>query len=567
MKALVLAAGYGTRLLPYTRLVPKPLFPVGDCPVLEKTITQLCGSGCSEIIINTHHLHQQIEAFIAEKKFPIPVHTRYEPEILGTGGAIKNTSDILGDSPFMVINSDIITDINFKTVYNFHLSHIHPATLVLHDHEVFNNVSATADGFITGFHSDSSPLDRASSRLAFTGIQVLDPELTALIPENTCYSSIDLYKNMISEHMKIKAYISKNHLWTDIGTPESYREATYRFSVQNAFRTAFPEYSGDPVNISHLAGDGSDRQWFRLTSEGFSMVMADHGIRKQSPVTEVDSFIAINRHLASKGVPVPEIYHAEPFSGLVFMEDLGNIHLQSHVKHTKDGNDILNAYKSIIDSLVHMSVSCAVDFSPAYAYQTADYNRNLILEKECRYFVEAFLQGYLHLDISYDRLENDFHYLSEKTLSNSLIGFMHRDFQSRNIMFHNKRFYFIDFQGGRIGPIQYDLASLLLDPYVALPFRLHSPLLDYTVNKLSSVTNINKETFYNGYIYCSLTRNLQILGAFGYLSTVKGKPFFEQYIPAAMQSLRYCLNKTTAQELPELKSVLKSMPKAVVNGL
>ncbi len=563
MKALILAAGYGTRLLPYTQHVPKPLFPVGDCPVLERTIIHLYRSGCSEIIINTHHLHQQIEAFIAERKFPIPVHTRFEPEILGTGGAIKNTSDVLGDSPFMVINSDIITDINLKAVYDFHLSHIHPATLVLHDHKAFNTVSVTEDNFITGFHGDSSPSDKASSLLAFTGIQVLDPELTTLIPRNTCYSSIDLYKNMIAKYVKIKAYISKNHLWTDIGTPESYREATYRFSVQDAFKTAFPEYSGDPVNISHLAGDGSDRQWFRLTSEGFSMVMADHGIRKQSSVTEVDSFIAINRHLAAKGISVPEIYHAEPFSGLVFLEDLGNTHLQSHIKLTKDGNDILNAYKSVIDSLVRMSVSCAKDFIPAYAYQTADYNQNLILEKECRYFVEAFLQGYLHLGISYDRLENDFLYLSEKALSNSFIGFMHRDFQSRNIMFHNNRFYFIDFQGGRIGPVQYDLASLLLDPYVALPLRLQSLLLDYTVNKLSSVKNIDKETFCNGYIYCSLTRNLQILGAFGYLSTVKGKPFFEQYIPAALQSLQHCLNKTTAQELLELKSVLNS----VVNGL
>jgi len=558
MKALILAAGFGTRLLPYTKLVPKPLFPVGKFTALERTIMHLMGSGCSEIVINTHHLHRQVEAFISEKNFPIQVHTRFEPKILGTGGAIKNTSDVLGNSPFIVINSDIITDINIKDVYDFHMNHTHPATLVLHDYEIFNKVVVMEDNFITGFHGHSSPPDMNSSLLAFTGIQVLDPELTERIEGNTHSSSIDLYSKMISEDIKIKAYISKNHLWTDIGTPESYKEAVYRFTIQDALTTAFPEYSEDKITTLHLAGDGSDRQWYRVASQNFSMIMADHGIRKQPPVTEVDSFIAINRHLEANGVNVPKIYHAEPFSGLVFLEDLGDVHLQSHVYQKKEDN-IFDIYKHIIDDLVHMSVSCAKHFSPECTYQTADYNQNLILEKECRYFVEAFLQGYLNLDISYDSLKNDFIVLSNKALSNSFVGFMHRDFQSRNIMYHNEKFYFIDFQGGRLGPIQYDLASLIIDPYVSLPLVIQSLLLDYATNSLSSIKHIDPERFYNGYMYCSLTRNLQILGAFGFLSKVKEKTFFEQYIPTAIQSLQHCLGQTSSRELPDLKSVVNGL--------
>lgn len=559
MKALILAAGYGTRLRPYTRQTPKSLFPVGGRPVLERVIMQLTASGCSEIVINTHHLSSQIEAFIADKHYPIAVHTRFEPHILGTGGAIRNTSDILGDRPFMVVNSDIVTDIDLKAVYDFHQGHRHPATLVLHDRDEFNAVSVTEDGFISAFHAVPSPSAPVPERLAFTGIQMLDPELIDLIPQDTHYSSIDLYRHMITRHMNIKAYVVQNHFWTDIGTPARYRDAAYQFSVRKAFETAFPDCSNDPIHITRLAGDGSDRSWFRLTSGSASMVMADHGIREASTTAQVDSFIHINQHLASKDIPVPAIYLADAFSGLVYLEDLGDIHLQQHVAQLEDRNRLLSVYQRVIDILIRMSISCVDGFDPGYTYQTADYNQDLILEKECRYFVEAFLQGYRHLDIAYDQLENDFISLSEKALAHAFTGFMHRDFQSRNIMLRENQFYVIDVQGARIGPLQYDLASLLLDPYVALPAETQSALLAYALKSLSSATDLNEAAFHHGYIYCSLTRNLQILGAFGYLGTVKKKPFFRQYIPAALISLRRCLEQTDPREFSRLKSVVKGL--------
>ena len=100
MKALILAAGYGTRLRPYTDFTPKPLFTIDGRPLLDILITQLIEAGCSGIIINTHHLHQKIEAFIAEQNYAVPVHLRHETRILGTGGAIKNVSDFWDDKPF-----------------------------------------------------------------------------------------------------------------------------------------------------------------------------------------------------------------------------------------------------------------------------------------------------------------------------------------------------------------------------------------------------------------------------------------------------------------------------------
>ena len=109
-KAMILAAGFGTRLLPFTEQTPKAMFTIGGRPIIDRTIRYLTDAGCSAILINTHHRHHQIEAFIAAGNYPVPVETRYEPEILGTGGGIKNAADFFDHRPFVVLNSDIITD-------------------------------------------------------------------------------------------------------------------------------------------------------------------------------------------------------------------------------------------------------------------------------------------------------------------------------------------------------------------------------------------------------------------------------------------------------------------------
>ena len=140
MKALILAAGFGTRLLPHTARLPKPLFPLAGRPLIDHLIEQLKKSGATEIMINTHHLHEMVEAHVARSSFSVPVHTRFEPVILETGGAVKNLADFWDNEPFLVINCDIITDIDLKEVYEFHRTHTHLATLVMHDHERFNTV-------------------------------------------------------------------------------------------------------------------------------------------------------------------------------------------------------------------------------------------------------------------------------------------------------------------------------------------------------------------------------------------------------------------------------------------
>ncbi len=560
MKALILAAGFGTRLLPYTETVPKPLFTVSGQPLIDIIIKRLHKFGCDEIFVNTHYKHVKVETFIASQKYPLPVKTIYEPKILGTGGAIKNIENYLDDSPFFVINSDILFSFDLKKIYDFHLNHTHPATLVLHDFEEFNHVAVTEDHTIIDFASIKEDSKNSfSTKLCFTGIQVIDPTILDHIPDSIFYSSIDAYRDMISSGKKIKAFIDKEGYWNDIGTPERYIEASYEIMSSIAFETAFPNYAGGMIQKNRLAGDGSDRSWYRLKSNDYSLIMVDHGIKSDDIITECDSFIAIGQHLHAQKIPVPEIYHYDAFSGLVFLEDLGDKHLQSLVQDIKSSEDIIILYKAIINGLIELSVNGIRGFKETWTYQTSEYDTEVIIEKECRYFIESFVREYLGKDLFFNDYEKEFSIIAEKALENAISGFIHRDMQSRNIMIDKGRFFFIDFQGGRRGPFQYDLASLLIDPYVQLPHDIQSQLLDYCTEILYPSSDTGKKTFMSTYSYCAVTRNLQILGAFGFLSKEKGKTYFQSYIPSAVKTLAHNLNLLETDELPKLMALVKNI--------
>ncbi|MDQ1329832.1 MAG: hypothetical protein QG578_94 [Thermodesulfobacteriota bacterium] len=564
MKALILAAGLGTRLAPYTDHTPKPLFPVAGRPLLDIIIRNLEAAGCESIIINTHHLHNKIDAFLNSRQYSIPVKTLYEPVILGTGGAIKNAGAFWNNRPFIVINSDIYTDIDLSKVYRFHLDHDHTATLVLTDYEEFNNVLVGKDDSIIGFGNrcaDSLPPANQENirRLAFTGIQVLDPEILDFIPANSFSNSIDVFRQMISAGKKIHAFMPEKHSWNDLGTPEKYTETVTREAAPKAFRLAFPDYKDHEINMIRLKGDGSDRRWSRLSSEKYSLILADHGIKKELSATEADSFIAIGIHLHDRGLPVPEIILHDSFSGLVFLEDLGDMNFQTVILGAKSQSEIISWYKTVIDLLIKMSLDGGSGFDVSWTYQTPCYTEELILEKECRYFTDAFLKGYLNKDIDFNEYENEFRVIASRALEYQVKGFMHRDMQSRNIMVKEGGIYFIDFQGGRLGPVQYDLASLLIDPYVGLPSGVRSELAGYCAGRISSPAGIKADDFLQSFRYCSITRNLQILGAFGYLTRVKWKPFFEKYIPAALKSLKESLETPEGKDFPKLKSLIDNL--------
>lgn len=563
MKAMILAAGLGTRLAPYTQTLPKPLFPIAESVMIDRTIHQLVNSGATDIMINTHHLSRKIEQYIQVQNYPVNVQTRFEPQILGTGGAIKNISDFWQQGSLLVVNGDIVTDIDFYQVYQFHISHSHSITMVMHDYPDLNGVSVNQDKFITEFGRVGQPTKTpCEKRLAYTGIQVIDHHILKIIPTNTFCSIIEIYKNFLSKKGKIVAYIADHHSWHDMGTPKGFRSAVLEQLVLKAFTKSGADFSNAPFKIKEktLAGDGSDRKWSRLYNPSLSLVLADHGIVGFKKKSETASFIHIGQYLHKKKIPVPKIFASDIFSGLVIMEDLGDTHLHSLILAAKDRKKKVNLYREVINQLLLMSTRGYEDFDTRWTFQTERYDRQLILEKECRYFMEAFINDFLGIKVSYEDLRSEFEMLSHMTLKNAIIGLMHRDCQSRNIMWHNDQCYFIDFQSARIGPIQYDLASLLIDPYVELDENLQAELLNYYDCQIALIAPKWYGKWQTGYTYCRLTRNLQILGAFSYLSGVKGKPFFARYIPKAVETLKNSLNTHPMTKFTGLAELVDRIP-------
>ncbi|HSO66873.1 MAG TPA: sugar phosphate nucleotidyltransferase [Desulfatirhabdiaceae bacterium] len=558
MKALILAAGFGTRLLPYSSHTPKPLFPIGGTPLLDRIIRQLVLAGCTEVMINTHYLANRIQAFLNHQTYPIPVGTIFEPTILGTGGAIRNLESFWKDQPFMVVNADIVTDIDLSSVYAFHIDSGAAATLVLTDFPEVNTVLIDADYRVQGFiQSNDFNLIPSGVRLTFTGIQVVSPHVIQAIPSNQPYSSINLYRNLISANWPVMSWIAPAGSWVDIGTPDRYHQVACNFLIKNAFLSAFGRRPVEPIDQIRLDGDGSDRRWHRIMSQGQSLILADHGIRLQADgVTEADAFIAIGTHLHQRGVSVPFQAAADPFSGLVFMEDLGDIHLQVIIQGIQNDLDIIERYQPVICELIQFAQEGEQGFDISWTYQTPCYDTSLILEKECLYFLNAFIKGYLEIDDVETGLQEEFDEIAKETMRNAHMGLMHRDMQSRNIMVHNGRIWFIDFQGTRIGPVQYDLASLLIDPYVNLALSVQEKLFNYYMDKWSTHQILDRNRFRTGYQYCCLTRNLQILGAFGYLTRVKNKSRFQPYIPVALDTLDKNLDTFFPDQFDRLKQIV-----------
>ncbi len=217
---MILAAGLGTRLRPLTSNVPKALVPVGNRPVIERVIEYLKTQGVTEIVVNAHHHHGQIVKHLKNARLGAEIEVRVEPKILGTGGGIKNTEDFWSNEPFFVINADILTDINLAEAYRAHKKDGNLVTLVLHDHEPFNQIRID-----DGLNITDIARENQTGWLAFTGIHIMEPELLSHIARGVYSNIIDCYLELIKTGEPLRAHISEGHLWRDIGSVESYRLA------------------------------------------------------------------------------------------------------------------------------------------------------------------------------------------------------------------------------------------------------------------------------------------------------------------------------------------------------
>ncbi len=213
MQAMILAAGFGTRLLPYTEKKPKPLFPLLNTPLLHIAIEKLVGAGFNRIIINTHHLREQFKTI--PEKYP-RVILQKEEKILGTGGGLRWALKNLRDEPLLIMNGDIYHTIDPMAIYQHHLHNHNRVTLAVHDYPRFNTLEMK-EGRLIGFYGQGTV-----DALAFTGIHVIDPQVLETLPmgEKTCI--IQRYAELLHNKERISLFRTDKFFWSDMGTPHDY---------------------------------------------------------------------------------------------------------------------------------------------------------------------------------------------------------------------------------------------------------------------------------------------------------------------------------------------------------
>ncbi|MFH1075498.1 MAG: NDP-sugar synthase [Pseudomonadota bacterium] len=305
MKALILAAGFGTRLRPLTLTTPKPLFPILNRPIIDITIHQLKEAGCEAIAINTHHLAERIAGHISNQSYGVQVMNKLEPVILGTAGAVKNLKDFWDDNPFIVINGDILTDIDLYAAYNFHKSQNTAATLVLHDLPRFNSVLVDKNEYIIGFDKPNSGCERRDNfrRLAFTGIHIMSHALLDFIPSGNFSCIIDIYQKMIDLGVKIKGFIVSGHYWEDIGSLSGYRHAVrdslaHRFQLPGVLSQAKDIFVGNDFQI----GKGSRLEGWNAI--GDSVIAGENCLIRDSIVWDeaiIKDGVVVEKSVIGKG--------------------------------------------------------------------------------------------------------------------------------------------------------------------------------------------------------------------------------------------------------------------------
>ena len=227
MKAMVLAAGFGTRLQPLTHVLPKPMFPVLGRPLLSHTFDILESANITDVAVNVHHLPDFIINYFEKQKLhDLILHFSREEKILGTAGGIKKMEGFLEGGPFILINSDIITDIKLDKVIDFHKKNNSKLTLVVRQDispEQYDSIEICKDGRIVHFVGASSMnIPGNTTRVMFTGIQIIEPEIFKRIPEGQfCGTTESIFPQMIQDEVPVYGYLH-NGYWKDMGNRENY---------------------------------------------------------------------------------------------------------------------------------------------------------------------------------------------------------------------------------------------------------------------------------------------------------------------------------------------------------
>ena len=311
-----------------------------------------------------------------------------------------------------------------------------------------------------------------------------------------------------------------------------------------------------------LPPSGSYREYLRLKSTHFNAIGTWNEDEKEN-----NAFVSFSSHLRSCGINVPEIYEYDPHDYIYLQEDLGDITLFAFLSDIRNkvgfSAEIIDAYRKVIRVLPAIQVTAAKEIDFNFCYPRKAFDRQSMMW-DLNYFKYYFLKL---AKVSFDEqaLEDDYTTFCDYLLKAEGSFFMMRDFQSRNILLRHGEPWFIDYQGGRRGPLQYDLASLLYDAKADIPQAVREELIEEYLDQLTEIIPVNRKEFKQFFYGFVVIRMMQAMGAYGFRGFYEKKTHFLKSIPFALLNLNVVMkNIDLPVQLPELYSVLNSLSESAV---
>jgi len=322
----------------------------------------------------------------------------------------------------------------------------------------------------------------------------------------------------------------------------------------------FDQHFRAPVDrIQPLQGQlgGSGRNIFRLSGGNRSAIGILYPVHEENV-----AFLEFSRHFRKYRLPVPEIYAEDLTHGAYIEEDLGDTTLFEYLSQNRNGEGIpsgvIDAYLNVVGLLPRFQVEAGRDLNYKVCYPRASFDRQSI-SWDLNYFKYYFLR-LAGIPFNEQALENDFARLTKFLLAANHDYFLYRDFQSRNIMLRDGQPYFLDYQGGRKGALQYDIASLLYDAKADLPPEVRQNLLNHYLENLGRFADIKHRDFMQHYYAYVYVRIMQAMGAYGFRGFYERKPHFLQSVPYALRNIRWLLhNVELPVPLPSLMEAFTAM--------
>ncbi|MDR1726151.1 MAG: phosphotransferase [Bacteroidales bacterium] len=323
--------------------------------------------------------------------------------------------------------------------------------------------------------------------------------------------------------------------------------------IETNIRRLFQQYFGENIlEIIPLSAHGSARKYYRLLGKSCKCLATYNDNRKEN-----EAFLSYEKQLLNHKINVPRIYISDLDNNIYLQQDLGDITLYDLTAKNNYNSFPFDFYRKVITCLPDIQMT-GKDFDYTFAYPRKAFDRQSI-DWDLQYFKYYFLKM-THISFNEQELEKDFNLLADYLLTAKRDFFMYRDFQSRNIMIYNDEPYFIDFQGGRQGALQYDIASLLFDAKANISSDVREELLEYYIAELTKHIDVDKIQFGKLFYAFVYVRIMQAMGSYGYRGYFERKSHFLASIPYAVRNLKWLEeNVSLPVDLTELKRVFEKV--------